>query len=115
MADYMVRIVDQNGKSFKVSITTYPGGAKWQSLDKGFIRYHNGKNAYSPSHGTLTSYHLHFNCTEDESGLRLNDWFDILGVNDGGQGHVAQSWVLGLAPGRISWYVMSGEKSIFGY
>jgi hypothetical protein len=105
---FMVRIIDTDGSSVRVSLAFSLTGldGDWKTIDKGFIRHESGQNSMAESIGKLTSYHLDFNTSADKCGIRLYDWQDILGINDGGSGILFQQWGLALKPGRISWYVM---------
>jgi len=105
---FMVRIVDRDGSSCRISLAfdvTGLGG-DWNTIDKGFIRHESGKNSFADSIGTLTSFHLDFNSSKDNCGIRFYDWHDILGVNEGGSGILFQQWGLALKPGRLSWYIV---------
>lgn len=116
MADHIIEIGDENGKSFRIRLTkgfTDPG--TWQSLDKGFITENSGKAKLADSTGTFGS-HLRLlggNCTY---GIQLNDFTRSLGfligniVNSQGTGWLAQPWALGIRYGRISWVVKSGSQ-----
>ncbi len=116
MSKHTIEISDESGKSFKVVVAIgYTGNSigNWRSLDKGFIRFNNGRAEYENAgtdsgragYSELTVRHLFFyeNAQSQTFGLRLNDYADWLGVNDQGMGYLWQPWVLSLKPSRISW------------
>ena len=109
MADYIVEIGDEKGKSFKISVsvtTTFAGvnsQGSWRTIDKGFICFNSGVTKVDDSKGTLTTNHLVLFNSKNEAGIRLNDFHDWLGANDTGTGLIAQPWVLDFTYGRISW------------
>lgn len=107
--NYVVSISDEENNTFTVSLKfdnrTHSEGT-WKTLSMGAIRAKTGILALKKSLGTLTTYHLHF-VVGDYWGIRLNDFEDILSVNDEGMGYLAQPWVISLKPGRISWSLLS--------
>ena len=108
MANYTVEIGDEEGNSFRISvsaITTF--GARfdgsWRTIDKGYIRYNSGVAWKEKSNGDLTVMHLLLIGNDNTWGISLNDFNDIWGANDEGTGIILQPWVLNFTSGRISW------------
>ena len=107
----IVEIGDESGNSFKVSVSTAFMGrnrGNWRTIDKGFIRFNSGQTQVEHSNGTTSTRHVYLLSGENsEWGLRLNDFENMINVNDEGTGFVEQGWVTGLKPGRISWTLVS--------
>lgn len=110
MGRHIVEISDSDGNSFKLSINIGYTGVNtvgsWRSLDKGWIRYNSGLSKKKQTAGTITGADLRLYGTEGIAagwGIILYEWDDIGGTNDEGTGSIAQRWVLGAKPGKISW------------
>ena len=111
MSKHTVEIGDDEGNSFKISINIgYIGistEGSWRSMDKGWIRYNSGlskkqrTNGWNPGETNLFLYQSEG--TAIGPGIRLDKWDDLTGVNDQGTGEIAQPWVTGAKPGKISW------------
>ena len=109
MANYIVEIGDEKGNSFKISVsvvTTFSGpltSGSWRTIDKGYIRYNSGAVQKVTSNGDVFVEHLLLYRSDNTWGIRLNDFNDLWGANDQGNGAILQPWVLSFEPGRISW------------
>ena len=109
MSTHTVEIGDGNGKSFKISVAMdfrYRNGGTWRTLDKGFIRFNSGQVESVDVTGWGGTVHIRLVSSEGSWGIQLDNYQDFWGVNDDGTGSVSQAWVLGLAPGRISWVIV---------
>lgn len=106
---YIVEIGNSSGQSFKIKLEVGFWGKSegtWLTLDKGQIRFNSGWNKKQNSHGTLTTMHLLLFNSEDTWGIRLNDFTDLTGANNQGNGILLQSWSLGFQPDAISWILL---------
>jgi hypothetical protein len=114
VATYTVEIGDDEGKSFKISVsitTTFSGRStgSWRTLDKGFIRYNSGTayNQVPDSGGGPTDRDVILVATDDEHwGIKLGLFHDWVGANDQGSGQIVQPWVLSIKAGTISWVLV---------
>ena len=111
MSDYTIQIADAKLKSFKISLSIGTIGVslkgKWQTLNKGCIRYNNGKAEYSHVQGTMVNKNIVL-LPDDEKyyGVKLDNFMGVFSANEYGEGFVAQSWVLDFEPGRITWTIL---------
>lgn len=79
----------------------------WKSSNRGYLKYHGGKTYGRPSgQGDLTTHDVFFLNIEGTWGLQLFNYEDAFGVNNGGEGVVAITWVTGFSEGRFSWSVI---------
>lgn len=111
MSTHTILIKDDFGKSFKVAVSLGWVGfsiGTWRSLDNGSISVPFGTVKTGASQGTLTSQHIYLSRNTQDTywGIRLNDFRDVLGINDQGMGEIADSWAISLRPNRISWMIV---------
>jgi hypothetical protein len=118
--------VNPEQRLFRIEITAPivaklgPSWGTWRCLGKGFLRYDRGATKYLSgiSHGVGTINNISgcplyegdliFSTSRDslENGMILEKVHNFVGVNDGGRGSVKMSWVIGLDPGWITWFVV---------
>ncbi len=115
MRNHTVEIRDKRGRSFKIDISTpsfwtrlklnaYDGN--WRTIDKGFIKINSGDARRYHSSEDTTTANLFLSEPDDDManyGIILYKYDDWSGTNDDGRGFVLQSWVIGLAPGSVTW------------
>lgn len=99
MAEYIIEIGDEKGKSFKMLIASF--NQTWRTLDKGFICYNNGWWVLGENS------QLYFKTTFDMQArdFWLEHWSSkyMWQPNGGGRGYIEQKNVLALDPGILSW------------
>ena len=110
MSKHTIQISNEDGQSFQIIVSIgYTGNSigNWRSLEKGYIRYAQGRAEYgNTKEPTVRHVWLYESMQSDISGLRLNDYANWLGVNDEGMGYLWQPWVLNFKPYRISWVLV---------
>ncbi|HRH40326.1 MAG TPA: hypothetical protein PKY82_01685 [Pyrinomonadaceae bacterium] len=121
MSKHTIQISDDSGQSFQMVVSIgFTGNSigNWRSLEKGYIRSTQGRTEYRNSAADYTHdgntisqptvLHLLIfdNMQSEYYGMRLNDYKDMLGVNDQGMGYVWQPFVVNLKPYRISWVLV---------
>lgn len=107
---HTVQVGDGNGNSFNISVDVgyLTGDGAWRALSAGYLKYTSGIARAQADGGVLTTdLTLYLYGTGGPSagwGIRLDSYADLIrGVNAGGNGMVAQPWVLQFSPGAISW------------
>jgi hypothetical protein len=128
MRDNIIEIGDTKGRAFRIEVWTpsawtrvkfWNGGGRyhrgdWRAVDKGFIRYNSGDayRFYGYSNPDVVNLWIglagDFDHLDDAKlfkwpGIALYDYDDWDGTNSNGKGYIEQPWVLGLAPGEITW------------
>lgn len=78
----------------------------WRTVDKGFIRYNNGKILVKNAGKDLTTHEIYMVNLTGEWGINLWDYEDATGVNDAGQGSVVQPWAISIGVGGVSWTLL---------
>ncbi len=99
----VIRIENRKGQSFNIMIEPNPLRGKWRTLSQGVIKYNMGFTTSESSAGTLTTYHLLLCNFDNTWGIRLNDFGDFWGDNDGGDGVLLETWADGFKEDVIHW------------
>ena len=110
MSKHTIQISDDDGKSFQIVVSIgYTGWSigNWRSLEKGYIRYAQGRVEYDLTVvPTVRDVWLYDSPQSKYHGLILNDYANGLGVNDEGMGYLWQPWAIDFKPYRISWVLV---------
>ena len=123
MRKHTLEIADKKGQAFRLHISTPSAGDRlwtaytdgiskrpeghWRTIDKGFIRYHNGKAIRIKSISQdLTTRDLYLVSSDSRWGVQIFEYEDWIGVNETGMGTVLQPWVLSIAVGKFSWVLV---------
>jgi hypothetical protein len=109
----IIRIENLAKQSFNLMVDFTPNSifgravgnnGNWRTLSQGVIAYNLGYLDIERSAGTLTTYHLLlFN--KDANGwiIRLNDYGDVWGQNDAGDGFLVESCAIAVQGDYIRW------------
>jgi hypothetical protein len=108
MSNYTVEITDEFSRSFRIRISLAflrdeSTIGSWSSLDKGFIKYECGMTVREKSDSGWNASHLVIKSYSNRSGILLYDWDDFFSVNDDGDAHIYQRFVVGIRPGVAKW------------
>jgi hypothetical protein len=102
----VIRIENRIKQWFNILIEPNPLRGKWRTLSQGVIKYNMGFTTSESSAGTLTTYHLLLCNFDSKWGIRLNDFGDFWGANDGGDGILVEPWSVAFQDDVIRWEVV---------
>lgn len=105
MAEYIVEIGDEKGKSFKILIDN---SGFWRTLDKGFICCNSGNCRADKLNSMNVFLYLATPLLDDKAMFRLTYFPYAWQFNSrtAGNGWIDQECVLALDPGEISWVII---------
>lgn len=119
MAEYILDIGDETGRSFRLAINTSGGRAtpdnrfayfSWRTIDKGFIRFNSGESILDKHTGELMLQ----NTISGERGSRLEPGTTLISIFEwqkfsdwrpcgSGIGRIDPKAVLAITSGTVNW------------
>jgi hypothetical protein len=92
---------------FKQFYGQIPGRWKALNSESGLIQFFGGSVLHeNDNYKELTTNSIYLLNLEETWGIELFNYWDFWGVNDYGEGTIAQTWVKGLAAGRFTWSII---------